>query len=329
MTFSLIDKRVILVSVSLFLIISSMQAATRPAFADYGHNSLHVEHFSTSAPDTDVQLHWPLNNSYSMSVDLKVIKAPESQASIFWGHQFAFMNGEIGYVAFGIGGNVKIAFVAITNALSGNPYNSTGNCDGGVPFSKTGIGWQCYVIYNWRIGANYRLQFSRLADSKGYEQWQGSVYDYSTASNTIMGSLLVPPAYGQLGALSSTWDEYSTVSVCEAIPSHVIFSYPYAMNAAGNHAPIKAQVTYGNSTCQDSNVQYLGGGSYQADAGKNVTRTTQPQTWLWTQEPNLVSQTSISEFPLADSMILLLIAISIASYVASARSHRGYKTLPT
>jgi len=57
------------------------------------------------------------------------------------------------------------------------------------------------------------------------------------------------------------------------------------MNTAGNHAPTKALVTYGNATCPDSNVRFLGSGAYEIDAGANTARTTAKQTYLWTREP--------------------------------------------
>ena len=64
-----------------------------------------------------------------MSIDLKVLKAPESNAAIFWGLQFTFMNGENGYVGIGIGGNPKIATVGVFNAIQASPYNSSGVCN--------------------------------------------------------------------------------------------------------------------------------------------------------------------------------------------------------
>jgi hypothetical protein len=251
-------------------------------------------HFNTLAPDTDVQLIWPLNDSYSMSVDLKVIRAPESDASIFWGYQFTFMNGERGFVAFGIGGMPKVATMGIFDAENATTNNSTGGCTAGISFLKSGTGYQCFIIYDWNLGSNYQLQFSRLPDSGTSEQWQGSIYDYSANASTIIGDILVSPEYGQLSTNSSTWDEYSTASACNTTPTSVIFSHPYALNAGGNHAPTKAEVTYGGNTCQDSNLQYLGGGAYQADAGSNVTRTTTPLSWLWTQEPQLTSENPAS-----------------------------------
>jgi hypothetical protein len=272
------------------LVILALGFATQPASAEYGPASLHVYHFSTLAPDTDVQFKWPLNSSYQISIDLKVNSSPENDTSIFWGHQFTFMNGEWGYIGYGIGGTIKVATVAVIDAVNGSTSNPTGGCNTGVPFLKTGTGYQCFIIYDWTLGQNYRLQFSKLSNNDGNEQWQGSLYDYSTGSNTIIGTIVVPSAYGELGTASSTWDEYSTAASCNTPASSVTFSYPYAMNPAGNHAPYEATATYGNSTCQNSNVQYLGGGAYQADAGLNVVRGTPAQTVLWTQEPSLVSQ---------------------------------------
>ena len=283
-------------------------------FTNVGRNPAYA-HFNTLAPDTDVTLHWPLNNSYSMSVDLKIVKAPTSEATIFWGHQFSFMNGERGYIAVGIGGNYKVATVGIFDAVNANPYNSSGVCNNEVSLvSQYGQGWQCFTYYNWTIGNNYRLRISKLTDVNGSETWQGSVYD-STNSTTVIGTILVDPIYGGLGMLSSTWDEYTYAGSCDTTPTSVVFSYPYAMNAAGNHAPTRAQATYGNTTCGDSNISYLGGGAYQADAGRNVTRTTPAESWLWTQEPTLVPQTSASlpEFQQTPPMLL---AVPIHSSVA-------------
>jgi len=227
-----------------------------------------------------------------MSVDLKVVRAPESDASIFWGYQFTFMNGEKGFVAMGIGGMPKVATVGIFDAVNATTNNPSGGCESGISFLKSGNGYQCFVIFTWTLGSNYELQFSRLSDSGGNEQWQGSIHDYSANSDTIIGDILVPAAFQQLSTNSSTWDEYSTASTCNTTSTTAIFSHPYALNVAGNHAPSQAVVTYGGNACQDSNVQYLGGGVYEADAGGNVTRSTPPQTFLWTTEPQLVSENS-------------------------------------
>jgi Domain of unknown function (DUF3472) len=278
-----LNRRATIASVvSLLLVGVLLQVGAHPVYA----------HFNTLAPDTDVQLLWPQNESYSMSIDLKVIRAPESDASIFWGIQFTFMNGEKGFVAFGIGGMPKVATMGVFDATNATTSNPTGGCTAGISFLKSGNGYQCFIIFDWNRGSNYQLQFSRLPDSSGNEQWQGSIYDYSANSSTTIGDVLVSPAYDQLSTNSSTWDEYSTAASCNTTPTSVIFSHPYALNAGGNHAPTIAKVTYGGNVCQDSNVQYLGGGAYQADAGSNVTRTTPPQTSMWTQEPQLVSENS-------------------------------------
>jgi hypothetical protein len=257
-----------------------------------------------------------------MSLDVKILKYPESNAAIYWGQQFQFANNETGYITLGIGGNSKLASFGIFNAIKGNPNNSSGVCDNIIGFLTTGTGSACFIIYNWNIEYDYRLQVSKISDVNGSEQWQGGIYDYSSSSKSIIGNILVASAYGQLGTFSSTWDEYATASACDTTPTSVLFSYPYALNSAGNHAPTSAEVTYGNTTCQDSNVQYLGGGAYQADAGNNVVRTTSAKTWLWTQEPSLISQSQISvpEFTFAETSFLALVLIS--AVVAPTLIHR-------
>jgi hypothetical protein len=268
-------------------------------------------HFNTKAPDTDVQLHWPIDGSYSISVDVKILNSPLANSAIYWGHQFQFTNNETGYITIGVGGTTRLAGFGIFDAIQGVPNNSSGICDNVIGFLTTGIGAACYLMYPWNLGSDYRLQVTRIADVNGSEQWQGRIFDYSSNSTSIIGNILVPQTYGQLGALSSTWDEYATASDCNTTPASAIFSYPYALNNGGNHAPTSAEVTYGNSTCQDSNVQYLGGGAYQADTGRNVTRTTVANTWLWTQEPNLVSQTqSAPEFKFDETPFLALILMT-------------------
>lgn len=282
-------------------------------------------HFNTKAPDTDVLLYWPYTNSYSISIDVKVMKSPESNAAIYWGYQFGFANNETGYITLGIGGNTKLTSFGIFDASQGVPSNSSGVCDNIIGFLTTGIGSACYLMYPWNLGYDYRLQVARIADANGSEQWQGSVYDYSSNSVSIIGRILVSQAYGQLGLVTSTWDEYATAASCDTVPATAIFSYPYSQNSAGNHAPIRAELTYGNSTCQDSNVQYLGGGAYQADTGTNVTRTTAARTWLWTQEPTLVSQSQISvpEFTSTKTSLIGLIIIATTVVISVAQRNKN------
>jgi hypothetical protein len=249
-----------------------------------------------------------------MSLDVKVLKSPQANAAIYWGHEFQFANNESGYITLGVGGDSKVVSFGIFNAVQGNPNNSSGVCDNVLGFATAGIGSACFILYNWDIGYDYRLRVSRISDINGIEQWQGSVFDYSANSTSIIGNILVSPTYGQLGTLSSTWDEYATAASCDTPFASAVFSYPYALNAAGNHAPSKAELTYGNTTCQDSNVRYLGGGAYQADAGSNVTRTTPAKTWLWTQEPALFSQSQtslpVSEFAIGEPVFLVAVMSS-------------------
>ncbi len=285
-----------------------------------GASSGHLMHFSGSTPDTDVQLQWPLNNSYYMNVDLKILVSPETNAAIFWGHQFAFMNGAKGYLGYGVGGTIKVATFAVFDAIAGNTNNPSGSCSSTVPFSPIGSGWSCFIEYNWKLGFNYGLRLAAQSkDSSGNQWWQASVYDYSTNAETFIGNILAPASFNLLSSSSSTWVEYSIYTVCNVPYTRVVFSYPYARNAAGDHAPLKAKVTYGSSSCQDSNVQYLGGGAYVAEAGQNVVRTIPGQTWLWTQEPAIVHQ-PIPEFSL--SMLVAVLGVAFAAVVYSKRLNK-------
>ena len=274
-------------------------------------------HFNTLAPDTDVQLHWPLNDSYSMSVDLKILKSPGSNNAIYWGHQFEFQNNETGYVTLGLGETTKLVSFGIFGAIQGLPNNSSGVCDNIIAFLTTGIGSACYLIYNWNIGYNYQLRVSRVSDVNGSERWQGTIYDYSSNSTSIIGNILVPMEYGQLGVLSSTWDEYAVATACNTVTTSAVFSHPYALNSAGNNTPTQAKLTYGNSTCQDSNVKYLGDAAYEADAGNNVTRSTPSNTLLWNTEPVIAPQSvsAVPEISFAATPLVTFIAIA-AMFVA-------------
>ena len=301
----LFRRRLVLGSIVLLLLTCFVSQTWHPA---YGH-------FNTKAPDTDVLLRWPVGGSYAISLDVKVLNSPQANAAIFWGHQFQFANNETGYITLGVGGDSKVVSFGIFDAVQGNPNNSSGVCDNVIGFATAGIGSACFIFYNWNIGYNYRLRVSRVSDVNGSEQWQGSVFDYSSNSTSIIGNILVSSTYGQLGTISSTWDEYATAASCDTPFASAVFSYPYALNAAGNHAPSEAEVTYGNTTCQDSNVRYLGGGAYEADAGGNVTRTTPANTWLWTQEPALVSQSHTSlpspEFDVGEPVSLVVVMTSV------------------
>jgi hypothetical protein len=260
-----------------------------------------------------------------MGVDVKVLQSPESNAAIYWGHQFQFANNQSGYITLGIGGNSKLVSFGVFDAYQGLPNNSSGVCDNVIGFLSTGIGSACFIIYPWSLGLDYRLQVSRVSDVNGSEQWQGSVFDYASNSSSIIGHILVSQAFGQLGTVSSTWDEYATASSCDTVSASAIFSYPFALSPAGNHAPLNAEVTYGNSTCQDSNVRYLGGGAFQVDTGRNVTRTTPPGTWLWTQEPNLVSESQVSlpEFSFTGPSALSIIFVALVAVVSLMQRNKG------
>jgi len=269
-----------------------------------------IPRVSATAPGTYVELYWPFDKNYNFDIDLKVTDTPELDTGLFWSHQFAFVGGSGGYLGLQIVGSTKKAIFSIWNALAGSSECQV--------FTHEGSGWMCLIDYDWKVGFNYRLRLWVLnKDPAGNEWWLGTINDYSINSDTVIGRILVPSSFGWLSSWSVTWIEYFVYSTCDVPYTRAIFSYPFARNGAGDHAPEKAKATYGTSSCQNSNVKYIGDGAYAIEAGKDVRRITPDQTWLWTQEPTLVQQ-PIPEFP-ASSVIFIFAIMSVISALGYLR----------
>jgi ribosomal protein L40E len=254
-------------------------------------------------PHTYVGLFWPLANSYNFDVDLKVTIAPQTNTGLFWAHQFTFVNESGGYVGLQIVGLKHKAIFSIWGAVGGNP-NKNGDTSPPETFNgcrtveEGGLVWQCLIDYNWQLGTNYRLRlWATEKDSAGNQWWVAAVNDYAAGKETVIGSILAPKSFGWLGSWSTTWIEYFAYQTCDAPHTRAVFSYPYARNYGGDHAPQKALANYGNSGCLDTNIAYLGDGAYVIEAGNGVQRVTTDQTSLWTQEPTLVRQAVRSNTP--------------------------------
>jgi len=251
---------------------------------------------SAMGPNTYVGLYWPLANNYNFDIDLKVTEAPEANTGLFWAHQFQFVGGSGGYMGLQIVGSEMRAIFSIWGAITANP--NTGQSNGCRELEEYGKVWSCGAKYDWKIGVNYRLRlWVTNKDSSGNQWWVGAINDYSTNSETIIGTILAPASFGLLSTWSTTWVEYFAYTTCDAPHTRAIFSYPYARNAGGDHAPQKAMVDYGTSGCNNTNVSYLGDGAYVLEAGQGVQRATPDQTPLWSQEPALVRQPPTSGTP--------------------------------
>ena len=229
----------------------------------------------TGPPGAYVWIYWKKDNNYNFDVDLEVTDAPEIDAhTLFWTHQFSFVNGSGGYIGLQVVGSQKKAIFSIWGAITGEPGNS---------FEENGSGWQIIIDYDWKLNRRYRLRIWKMeVEENGDEWWLASVYDYTSGSDTVIGKILVPSSWGWLTSPSVTWIEYAGYDNYdpEDIPyTRAVFSNHFARNNVENATPDKLYVCYGPKPNPHSDVDYYGGTTYALEAGDDVIRDT-PEGWL-------------------------------------------------
>jgi len=169
---------------------------------------------------------WPASSGYyNMDERLTVINAG---AHYFWSHQFGFVGGDVGYIGLQNGSypnNTKIALYSVwgANAAEGP------NCG---PFVEGSPGYTCRLDpYNWVTGRAYRLRiWANGTDSQG-EWWEGWVQDTVTGTDTYIGRIRVPTAWGWLTTGSVSFTEYfgPQVNLCSQFPwAKAQFDFPTA-----------------------------------------------------------------------------------------------------
>jgi hypothetical protein len=257
----------------------------------------HGESVTAVAPGTYVEIFWKNDNNYNLDVDLTVTHAPDSAIILFWAHQFSFVNGSGGYIGLQIVGSSRKAIFSIWDAVRGEP---------GVRFTHEGEGWSIIIDHDWKIGERYRLRIWVLGrEANGDEWWLGTVYEYSSGRETVIGKILVPELWGWLGSWSVTWIEYAGYQTCDVPFTRAEFSNLYARNAAGDGPPDKLKASYGTSPCTNSDIDYYGETHYALKAGQGITRDTN-EGWLTT-----VEEYDIPEFPGLTAMVLITVALSL------------------
>jgi len=237
--------------------------------------------YATTGPaGTYVEIFWKRDENYNFDVDLEITDAPETSTHVlFWAHQFGFVNGNGGYIGLQVVGSQKKAVFSIWGAITGEPGNM---------IEEDGKVWSIVVDYNWKLGQKYRLRIWELkVESNGDEWWLGAVYDYASGTDTTIGKILVPAAWGWLTSYSITWIEYAGYN--DHNPSDIpytraVFSNHYARNAIENGSPDKMRVSYGTLPSSNSDVDYYGDTRYALEAGDDVVRDT-PEGWLSEPEP--------------------------------------------
>ena len=84
-----------------------------------------------------------------------------------------------------------------------------------------------------------------------------------------------------LSPSSVVWTEYVGFDTCSASFSDAVWSKPVVRYNPGQSTPLKATVTYGEGSCELSNVSYLGDFSFRLEAGLDVLRSAKEGTILW------------------------------------------------
>lgn len=292
-----------------FLLLASFLVSSFPhAFADN--------------PGTYVWLTWPIDEewgNYNFDIDIQILDAPQQVGQgVYWAHQFSFKHASGGYIGLQIGTTWggppagKGALFAIWGATSATPGPGA-EC---VHFTNEGTGWTCRLPYAWRFGTKYRLRIWIYGEDEENWGWLGTVLDYETGEERMIGIIKVPKRFGELGQTSVTWVEYFGVD-WECKPPHTlaVFSNPRVRNGQVDQVngalPYKAMVAYGQTCGKSSNVKYLGGACYALEAGAEVQRTTPDGTWLWTSTPKSIEPTEpIPEFSKPSLLAVLIAAVS-------------------
>ncbi|HCT78844.1 MAG TPA: hypothetical protein DGT23_20245 [Micromonosporaceae bacterium] len=172
---------------------------------------------------------WPATSTGFYNFDQRLtILNYTAGSNYFWAHQFGFVGGENGYLGLQVGSypnRTKIALFSIwgANAASGP------NCG---PFTEGANGYTCRIDpYNWVTGRAYRLRVWVLSTEAAGEWWGAWVQDTVTGTDTYVGKIRVPAAWGRLKSWSVSWTEYFGPSrnTCSEFPwAYAAFTFPTA-----------------------------------------------------------------------------------------------------
>ena len=135
---------------------------------------------------------------------------PPENVGYFWSHQFAFSDGEPGYLGLQTlgrhpdGGEGKVAIFSIWNALGASGPGIA------QKFGGEGEGFQTVIPYDWKAGRKYRLRVFKSGESPKGTGWTATVRDETTGIVDVIGTITVPKKWGCLGDWSVTWTERYT-----------------------------------------------------------------------------------------------------------------------
>jgi hypothetical protein len=181
------------------------------------------------------------------------------QSSYYWAHQFAFKNGDGGYIGLQTNGYMqdawvgKMAIFSIWDALEAEPGPGA-SCE---RFTGEGEGWSCRKKYNWVEGHTYCLRIEAYGIDEQENEWWGAwIIDTSTYEEIFLGRIKVPASWQRLDNYSAVWVEYyGKVINCNSIPyAEARFEQPTAND--GIYSP-KDLTTVIGTTCPNANITLL------------------------------------------------------------------------
>lgn len=188
------------------------------AAAYYNTVIRHTGEAQTPKPsNTYTWWNWPVNTDGYYNFDWNL--TPENDPSptgYFWSHQFSLKNGQGGYFGMqtqGSNPSGKIAIFSIWDALAANGPGYAGT------FGGEGEGYSVRIPYQWQPGKSYRLRIWRLVREVDGTWWGAWVRDEASNVEHHIGSIKVPPAWGNLTNSSVVWTEYYSAfpSSCDGI----------------------------------------------------------------------------------------------------------------
>ena len=170
----------------------------------------------------------------------KEVRGRDEYVGYYWANQFGFTgtgrwpNGYAGLQTVGsvsksnpdaptdAGRNInvgrgRIAIYSVWNALDGRPGPANSNA---APFGHEGDGWSCKLKVDWREGVDYHITV-RALDGAGSEPdtrwWRAILTEAEANTEQVIGDILVPADWGGLAGHTSTFTEYYSRTVAEAV----------------------------------------------------------------------------------------------------------------
>ncbi len=177
-------------------------------------------------------------------------------AGYFWSQQFAFTNGDGGYMGLQTNGrnnnNDRLPRSAVFSMFDNQASVARGvvsaddtRCKNFVTSGGDGTFVSCIVPFDWSEGKEYRLRIWMHGDpTASTRRWSAWVQDTATGAETLIGSIDVPKDWGWLNTFASSFVEYfgPAIARCADIP----YTFARWRNITANNGdPIKARARPG------------------------------------------------------------------------------------